>query len=302
VEAYFRKPAVASFLTQKIMSIISIKNHDRENKSVRVYHTVEQALRVAQTQRVWKRTASQKESSWSGVSFDEAIKLAKHGWREGADKIRKAYANLPAPTLSAGQAWRNDYFGEQIDMSRFASGEDACFRTRNGNNRGRAKLVRLLVPMAYPCHTEAKEVINRGSAIISVVEALEMTRRTVELVASFSTTSDSDRDPESGFHMNHCVVIKQAGQSLDIPRLAFFLAHTSSLRRIGFALMETIAQAEASHRDGYGFGCNIHPDEISFTSIALPELHGGDWDTPEESRKTLTQIINKKGHSLSFRD
>lgn len=284
------------------MSIIHIRNHDRENKSVRLYPTVENALMVAQTQRVWKRTASQKDGGWSGVSFDEAIKLAKHGWHEGAKKVREAYANLPSPTLSAGQAWRNDYYGEQIDMGRFASGEDACFRTRNGNNRGRAKLVRLLVPMAYPCGTADSCVINRGSAIISVVEALEMTRRTVELVASYSTTSDSDRKPTDGFHMNHCVVIKQAGQSLDIPRLAFFLAHTSSLRRIGFALMETIAQAEESHRDGYGFGCDIHPDEVNFTSIALPELHGGRWGSPEQSRKTLSDIINKAGHHLSFRD
>lgn len=286
------------------MSVLHITNHDRPNKAVRVYTSVEHALRVATTQRVWSSQSSQKESSnsWYGCSFSEAVELAKRGWRDGAVKVRQAFTKLPAPTLSAGQAWRYDYYGEQIDMARFSSGEDACFRTRNGNNRGRAKLVRILVPMAYPCSTASESVVNRGSAIISVVDALEMTRRTVEVVASFSSTSCSDREPTSGFHMNHCVVVKQAGQPFDIPRMAFFLAHTASLRRIGFALMETVKSAEASHAGSYGYGCDIHPDEQSHTSIALPELHGGDWKTPEKARATLADIIRKQGHQLSFRD
>jgi hypothetical protein len=286
------------------MSVLHIRNHDRPNKAVRVYNSIEHALRVATTQRCWKKQSSQSEgdSSWYGADFETALDYAKRGWREGAVKVRQAFAKLPAPTLSAGNAWRNDYFGEQIDMARFASGEDACFRTRNGNNRGRAKLVRILVPMGFPCSTSSTAVINRGSAIISVVDALEMTRRTVEVVASFSSTSDSDREPTSGFHMNHCVVVKAAGQPFDIPRMAFFIAHTASLRRIGFALMETIKEAEPSHRNGYGYGCNIHPDEQSHTSIALPELHGGRWSSPEEARETLAEIIRKQGHQLSFRD
>ncbi len=286
------------------MSILHIQNHDRPKKAVRVYHTVDHALRVATTQRCWSSQSSQKESSnsWYGCPFDEAINLAKRGWRDGAVKVRQAFAKLPAPTLSAGNAWRYDYYGEQIDMSRFSSGEDACFRTRNGNNRGRAKLVRILVPMAYPCSTASSSVINRGSAIISVVDALEMTRRTVEVVASFSSTSDGDREPTSGFHMNHCVVVKQAGQPFDIPRMAFFLAHTASLRRIGFALMETVKQAEDSHAGSYGYGCDIHPDEQSHTSIALPELHGGDWSSPEKARDTLATIIREQGHTLTFRN
>ena len=128
-----------------------------------------------------------------------------------------------------------------------------------------------------------------------------MTRRTVELVCCYSSTSSGSRKPEQGFHMNHAVVVKQAGQPFDIERMAFFLSHNASLRRIGFALMESCKEAEDSHRGNYGYGCNIHPDDQSPNAIALPELHGGDWNTPEKARETLASIVRAKGHALSFR-
>ena len=285
------------------MTMLNIKERTTETSAVRVYHSVEHALRVAENGGVWKSTRSSRKGSdsWSGGSFSEAMKLAKYGWRDGAKDIRKAFADLPSPSLSAGNAWRHDYYGERIDMARFSYGDDACFRTRSGSDRGRAKLVRILVPMAYPCHTSDTDVVNRGSAIISVVDALEMTRRTVELVCCYSSTSAGSRKPTSGFHMNHAVVVKQAGQPFDIERLAFFVSHTASLRRIGFALMESVAEAEQSHSGGYGYRCNIHPDDLSMNTIALPELHGGKWSTPAKARETLASIVREQGHALSFR-
>jgi hypothetical protein len=285
------------------MTMLNIRERTTDTCAVRVYHSVEHALRVAEHGGVWKSERSSRKGSdgWSGGSFTEAMKLAKYGWRDGAKSIRQAFANLPSPSLSAGNAWRHDYYGERIDMARFSYGDDACFRNRAGADRGRAKLVRILVPMAYPCSTSDTDVINRGSAIISVVDALEMTRRTVELVCCYASTSSGSRKADKGFHMNHAVVVKQAGQPFDIERMAFFLSHTASLRRIGFALMESVAEAEDSHRSGYGYGCDIHADDQSANTIALPELHGGKWNTPEKARETLASIVREKGHALSFR-
>lgn len=286
------------------MSMLNIRERTTDKVAVRVYHSVEHALRVAVDGGVWASKRSSRstgDSEWAGGSWTEALDLARYGWREGAKDIRKAFADLPSPSLSAGNAWRHDYYGERIDMARFSYGDDACFRTRSGADRGRAKLVRILVPMAFPCSTGEDAVVNRGAAIISVVDALEMTRRTVELVCCYSSTSNGSRKPDQGFHMNHAVVVKQAGQPFDIERMAFFLSHRASLRRIGFALMESCKEGEASHRCNYGYGCNIHPDDESPTAIALPELHGGKWNSPAEARETLASIVRAKGHALSFR-
>jgi hypothetical protein len=282
--------------------MLNIKERTTESSCVRVYHSVEHALRVAVNGGVWKSTRSSRkgDSDWAGCSWAEALELARYGWREGAKDMRRAFADLPSPTLSAGNAWRHDYYGERIDMARFSYGDDACFRTRSGSDRGRAKLVRILVPMAYPCTTSEESVVNRGAAIISVVDALEMTRRTVEVVCCYASTSSGSRKATQGFHMNHAVVVKQAGQPFDIERMSFFLSHNASLRRIGFALMESSAEAEPSHRSNYGYGCDIHPDDQSPTSIALPEMHGGDWSSPAKARETLASIVREKGHALSF--
>jgi hypothetical protein len=282
--------------------MFNIRERTTENCAVRVYHSVEHALRVAVNGNAWtcKRSSRDGDSGWAGASWSEALELARYGWRDGAKHIRRAFADLPSPTLSAGNAWRHDYYGERIDMARFSYGDDACFRTRNGADRGRAKLVRLLVPMAYPCSTSEKSVVNRGAAIISVVDALEMTRRTVEVVCCYSSTSSGSRKPTQGFHMNHAVVVKQAGQPFDIDRMSFFLSHNASLRRFGFALMESCREAQSSHQGNYGYGCDIHPDDQSPNSIALPELHGGDWSSPAKARDTLASIVRDKGHALSF--
>ncbi len=286
------------------MTLLAIKERTGDNIAVRVYHSVEHAIRVAEHGGAWKNTtlASRKnsDSDWSGSSWSEAMNMARYGWREGSVGVRRAFANLPSPSLSAGNAWRHDYYGERIDMARFSYGDDACFRTRTGGDRGRCKMVRILVPMAFPCSTANDDVVNRGAAIISVVDALEMTRRTVELVCCYSSTSSGSRKPTSGFHMNHAVVVKQAGQPFDIERMAFFLAHRASLRRFGFALMESVAEAQSSHQGNYGYGCDIHADDQQGNTIALPELHGGKWDTPEKARETLASIVRAKGHTLVF--
>lgn len=285
------------------MSILNIRERTTDKVAVRVYHSVEHAMRVAINGGAWTSKRSSRsagDSDWAGGSWEEAIDLARYGWREGAKNIRRAFADLPSPSLSAGNAWRHDYYGERIDMARFSYGDDACFRTRSGADRGRAKLVRILVPMAFPCSTGEDAVVNRGASIISVVDALEMTRRTVEVVCCYSSTSCGSRNPQNGFHMNHAVVVKQAGQPFDIERMAFFLSHRASLRRIGFALMESCKEGESSHRSNYGYGCNIHPDDQGPTSIALPELHGGDWSDPAKARDTLASIIRAKGHTLTF--
>ena len=285
------------------MSFFQIKECETDTRTVRVYNDIETAIRIAQEGGVWKskRESRTPKSDWNGASWDEAIDMARFGWREGGKLVRKAFCNLPAPMLSAGSSYRHDYYGERCDMARFSAGEDMCFRTRSGADRGRQRMVRIVVPMGFPCSTASDRVVNRGSAIISVVDALEMTRRTVELVCAYSSTSSGSREPTNGYHMNQSIVIKKAGEAFDIDRMAIFLAHRASLRKIGFALMETSKLAEDSHKNGYGYGCNIHPDNCSPMSIALPELHGGDWNTPEDARETLANIIREAGHQLVFR-
>lgn len=285
------------------MSFFQIKECETDKKTVRIYHDIDHAIRVAERDTKWSGNVESRKptSDWNGCSWADAVKMARHGWTEGGNDIRTAFANLPSPMLSAGASYRYDYYGERCDMARFSAGEDMCFRNRQGKDRGRQRMVRIVVPMGFPCTTSSKAVINRGSAIISVVDALEMTRRTVELVCSYACTSSSSRTPTSGYYCSHNIVIKKAGEAFDVNRMAFFLSHRASLRRIGFALMETGAKSEDAIRSGYGYGCDIHPDDCSPMSIALPELYGGDWSSPEKSRDTLADIIRKQGHSLVFK-
>ncbi len=194
----------------------------------------------------WQETNSQKYSStytdrdrtrWAGGTWQQAVALARTGWKEGADRVRRlsdgytaAITNLVDKTV-----YYYDVSGSYVDVARYVEGEPEHFwefATERVQQAG-TRIHRIIVQGGYSSVTEEDTIYRRGAAITALVDVLETVgiRTEIQLVATA-------RGNQAKGWFEYRVPVKEADEPLDIDRVAYFLAHPSSLRRLGFACDE----------------------------------------------------------------
>jgi hypothetical protein len=194
----------------------------------------------------WSTTASRTNSpsqSWDlGVGYDGAMRLAEHGWSEGAkDLSDRLEAHLPS--LDKTDTWRYDVAGERPDIGRHLSGDPASMM-RHGHPKGHKPILSLAVNIRVSCVVKAAAMANFGAAMVATIDKLEHVGRRVELVSAFSSRVRMlDRVTGSW-------IVKRAEDPLDLAAVAFSIAHPAASRRIGFAMFERSAVPQCS---AYGY-------------------------------------------------
>ena len=185
-------------------------------------------------------------NDFAGCSFDEAIKLTKIGWPEGLakmkDRMELIKSHIPARKLQ--QELRYEQTGPgTIDMERLKQGHPepwVVWRTKEDMVEG-DKIVRILYNAAASAFVSTERIFQKGAMICTLIDLLERSGKRVELVLA---------DVSQGrTQITTTVMVKKANDILDMDRLAFALAHSACLRRLGFSIME---QAPKQYRDGCG--------------------------------------------------
>lgn len=278
------------------MSLLDIKEREDRSACVMYCRDVSDAIRRARDGVTWKgRLSSRKEEGqWSGVSFTDSLELANFGWQEGAEKIHRSIASVRNTGVTRAKSHTNDYFGDRIDMARYCAGEHACFNRRVGESMGRSRLLRIVVKSCYHSGTDHDRIANRGAAIAALVEAAEFNGQSVELIAAFAAES-------SGCVVGAYVAVKQAGERLDMPRLAFWLMHASALRRLAFGLFENFASIEEHFNDGYGRPCDPHKHIVETANcISLAGVNDVQCATAQAARESLSKELSDMNCSIQF--
>jgi hypothetical protein len=190
-------------------------------------------------------TASSRDrdrSGWYGTNkFEDAVKLAAEGWREGADKILSILSQLgPSVRASIAQCVRRTSFdvsGNWVDVGRFLSGEPECFgiEVEDGDNC-REKVVRIVVNLASSLAIDADAFFARGAVVVAAIDILEASGVRCELWAC--RASRRTQSPHNGRTVEIHTCVKQAGEPVDIDRVAFVLSHVACYRRLFFSVGE----------------------------------------------------------------
>ena len=188
------------------------------------------------------------QQSWDfGMGYQGSIDAAKSGWKEGAQKIQASLdiLNSHIKTKRFKTQVMPAYTQPGVlNIGRYVSGHPKPYMQKKqiedetGDNKS-GKIVNIAFNITASAGISSSEMFNKGATIAALVELLERAGKRVELKARL-VAIDGGKPPKSTFRYQ--VPIKEAGEPIDVDRLAFSLAHPGNMRRLGFSIMEQASE------------------------------------------------------------
>lgn len=206
-------------------------------------------------------------AGWSG-----ARKMAgAAGWPDGVARIKRFTDRFVSSLASkiALPEYYPEVTGEYFDVGVLMSGEPEHWYQREDSTQtidAAGRVYRVVLNLGASALVDADDIARRGAAAAAVVQLLELSGRTVELIAVGTTCK--------GARLGVAVMLKAANDSLDLDRLALIAIHPAGLRRLWFRLYENLAtDAERDANYIYSGGSYGAPEDV-------PEADRGDIYSP----------------------
>lgn len=232
---------------------------DKQRGLVRYRHDSLEAVAhyIAATPATWKGHESSKGRSgpyaayeWSlGASYDDALKLARDGWQEGAKRMAQGLVRLPA--IDSVPDYVFDVAGYLPDVGRYCAGMPDNMLRYPDEEMGTKPVVTLVVNAVANAGTKASHMANYGLAIARYVDELEAGGYRVELLAGCVS------------HAANRVVtlwnVKRAADAMNLASVAFSIGHPAAFRRLGFALLERSA---VPYMPGHGAAVDLKLSDV----------------------------------------
>jgi hypothetical protein len=235
---------------------------------------------------------------WSlGMTYNDAVEMAASGgyWKEGAQNLQKLSANPVFNTdrYTVTESLELDVMGGAIDVGEYLNGAPDCFM-RIEEHTPNKKVIRVALDTTSSGTVSAQSIVNRGRAVLAVVDILEAQGISVELNAVVSNADGTGADQHK-IYMATC--IKKADQQWCAATVAFPLTHPAYPRRLGFRFAESTPSEIATQITGdhsYGYP-NILPESAG--DIRISSMSGGkehEYSTPENAMATVVAVVNSQ--------
>lgn len=242
---------------------------------------------------VWNRSSMREDMdkylASHTASLEETCHIMRNGWSEGTARIVAGVETLNAQAQDWGTAWSMDVAGAFPDVGAFLAGEVEHMHAPDVETDS-APVVSIWLTGATSWKTKAHDMETFGVALLSFVDALEKQGKQLEIVwysvgqpSKPSRKGSSKRVPVNCAPCTFNVVLKHAGEHMDVDRLAFALAHPSMLRRAYFAAVEQLPEF-AVLGDNYGFPRDYPTEHRDANSVYLPTLDPDVYDLSSPAR------------------
>jgi len=226
------------------------------------------------------RQSRSETETWTGTkNFQAAMDLARKGWSEGLETIAAMSEEIwkVVGQEIKKQTFQYDVCGDVVDVDRYLSGEpENMIQFTEEQAVGHGKIIKIWVNTVASKGVSATTMFYRGAAVVALVDALEKLGFSCEV-----STIDAISERWSGDKnvLRYNVLLRGAGEALDLDRLAFALAHASWLRRLIFSAMEQESPA-LRRMFGIGMGTYGNPEEARGATndehgIDVPSLRYG---------------------------
>lgn len=258
-------------------------------------------------------------------NFDQAMNMARYGWTEKIDKIRKLeteipqiYKTVPIPETKFSVA------GNAVDISRYLMGIPDCMRQTRRRISEYAdithKYVKIVVNVVVSWTLGEDDIFNRGKNIATVINALESNNIHTKLILmsqvyeKVEQKNDKKKDLEDIFLPNKStsdtaqpknasrytmfITLKDYKDDFYLEKLMFPLAHRSFLRRLVLAAKE---RENTDIRQTFGFfnggGYGIPGDIFDDSDENTLYFNAGQYEQDKINEK-LEKIL--KSHDAQF--
>ncbi len=219
---------------------------------------------------------------WYGCDFDTAIRLAKYGDPELADKLDAKVEGIEKLLDSEGVEIIRDVTGEFFDIGTVLSGEPECWWRED--IQPQRDTIRIEANISVMGSVDNDVIMNRGGAIVALCDSLCNAGYGVDLhMYSASQMPNGD---------HFYVEIGCPTKPLDIDAAAFTTCHPASFRRLVFGLRMK------HYNNKYDGGSTTSKSKLDYPeSIDFQGIGGGasgKWFKDVESaEKHVVKMIDK---------
>ncbi len=142
-------------------------------------------------------------------------------------------------------------------------------------------IVRIVVNMSGSAGITAQSIINRGAAIVTLIDQIQASGKRVELIAV-------KHGHNSGGTERYVwqVTIKRPEEPIDMDRIGLAFATPIMLRRFFFRVLEFTVPHEV-----YAHGYSTHyADECRGADLVLPVITGNEYSTPARANALVQKL------------
>jgi hypothetical protein len=214
---------------------------------------------------------------WSGCeTWEDALEYAVKGHPAGRAAIESAAVKV---TMEPEPMWDTAPVGAFPCIPANAAGvPEDMFAMSDIAPPVQSPIVRIAVNMSANCHVDAQDIVNRGVAIVSLIDRIQLSGRRVELIAI-----KHGNDFMSSDKFVWSVTVKRPEEPIDMDRVGLCFATPIMLRRFFFRVLEFMTPSVV---DSYGVSTHF-ADECRDCDLAIPNIRGDEYSTPERAVKTV---------------
>ena len=229
------------------------------------------------------------------MTWEDAMTTARDGgyWAEGAEKMVQGVAdaaalreNAPDPVVS------NDVAGFMPDVPTYLAGQpDSMFAYQAGDMTTSQMPTVSIAIGTFSWAVDSHAVLNRGIAILSLIDAVEAIGYRVQL------DYVGDNTGTGGLKKIRCV-LKRPQDHWNAGQVAFAVAHAAMLRRLTVACLERDPDNIERTHGGYGMGDNGYIEEYSLAFEYMTSNSG--FETLPEALATVENMARDFGMEVSL--
>jgi len=180
-------------------------------------------------EKFWHQGGKQsgRESFTGTETWAAAVALARDGWREGAERVARLRDKINAANPTGPRMVRYGVAGAYPVVARAVAGNPMNMRSIDTARIRRRPVVTLISDVCASGNVSKDVITRRAAATAAIVDAVEAAGFSCEVVA-FARVKAGGKSNFAGHVM---VTVKEAGQPVDVARLAYGLGHASMFRR-----------------------------------------------------------------------
>jgi len=232
-----------------------------------------------------------------GFSMNDAVTTALNGgnWQDGANKMPSlaiCHDRLHGHT-SDESIIENNMFGFAPNVGAYLSGAPDNMMSFETAPTG-DKLLRVAVHVGRIWSSEQHQVLNRGAAIMAVLDQLSREGFNIELWAIWRNDDDGE-----GISVETC--IKHGNDFWTPSSVAFALCHIAFQRRLCWRVAESVERGQAGYGlSGYGTGMSADFSDFDLSFGYVTEAL--KYDTLDKALTTIKTSTDQQLKALAQKE
>lgn len=224
----------------------------------------------------------------NGMDYERAMECARNGgaWIEGAQNLARIQFNTDIDTTEIKREFFTSPVGFMPNVPAAINGlPDSMINSRRAPKP--FKRLTICVNVSKSHRVTDQEALNRGRAILSLIEALELGGFSVELWAyiGIARAYDDISPIAEGF-----IKIKGTNEAVNYPATAFAFCSNAILRRVWFRYIEGSELWDLSnHNHGYPRDAN-NEKQAQFDVYFLSMTESAIWLNANSARDAIVKM------------